>query len=71
MGVARWVPKEMDGIRQMVAKLVALLLATAALWVRILTSLKNTKWETKAMECPTNHSPPKNITNKMFEHLVN
>ncbi len=29
-----------------VAKLVARLLATAALWVRIQTSLKNTKWET-------------------------
>jgi hypothetical protein len=29
-----------------VAKLVARLLATAALWVRIQTSIKNTKWAT-------------------------
>jgi hypothetical protein len=29
-----------------VAKMVARLLATAALWVRMQTSLKNTKWAT-------------------------
>jgi hypothetical protein len=42
-----------------VAKLVALLLATAALWVRIQTSLKNTKWATYAKEWPTHSSKPK------------
>jgi hypothetical protein len=38
----RWVAKA----GRLVAKLVAPLLATAALWVRIQTSLKNTKWAT-------------------------
>jgi hypothetical protein len=33
-------------VREMCAKLVVRLLATAALWVRIQTSLKNTKWAT-------------------------
>jgi len=33
-------------IARWVAKLVARLLATAALWVRIQASLKNTKWAT-------------------------
>jgi hypothetical protein len=37
----KWVAKG-----RWVAKLVAHLLATAALWVRIQTSLKNTKWAT-------------------------
>jgi hypothetical protein len=41
------------------AKLVARLLAMAALWVRIQTSLKNTKWATQAKEWPTQSSPPK------------
>jgi hypothetical protein len=31
---------------RMLAKLLARMLATAALWVRIQTSLKNTKWAT-------------------------
>ncbi len=44
-------------------KLVARLLARAALWVRTQTSLKNTKWATKAKEWPTHSSPPK-ICNK-------
>jgi hypothetical protein len=42
--VGRWVAK--PGV----AKLVARLLAMAALWVRIQTSLKNTKWATYAKE---------------------
>jgi hypothetical protein len=42
-----------------VAKLVqARLLATAPLWVRIQTSLKNTKWATSAKDWPTHSSPP-------------
>jgi hypothetical protein len=44
-----------------VAKLVGRLLATAALWVRIETSLKNTTWGTKAKEWPKHSRPPKNI----------
>jgi hypothetical protein len=40
------------------AKLVAYLLATAALWVRIQTSLKNTKWATLVKEWPTLSSLP-------------
>ncbi len=40
-----------------VAKLVARLLAAADLWVRIQTSLKNSKWATQAKEWPT-HSEP-------------
>ncbi len=43
------------------AKLVARPLATAALWVRIQTYLKNTKWATYAKEWPTHSSPLKNI----------
>ncbi len=42
-----------------VAKFVARLLATAALWVRIQTLLKNTKWATEAKEWPTHSNPPK------------
>jgi hypothetical protein len=42
-----------------VAKSVAHQLATAALWVRIQTSLKNHKWATEAKEWPTHSSPPK------------
>jgi hypothetical protein len=44
------------------AKLVARLLATAALWVRIQTSLKNTKKGDikKPKEWPTHSRPPKN-----------
>jgi hypothetical protein len=41
------------------AKLVAHLLATAAVWVRIQISLKNTKWATLAKKWPT-HSRPSN-----------
>jgi hypothetical protein len=49
-----WLNREMGGyvgrcvakIERWVAKLVAHLLATAALWVRIQTSPKNTKWAT-------------------------
>jgi hypothetical protein len=37
-------------------------LATAVLWVRIQTSLKNHKWATKAKEWPTHSSPPKKYT---------
>ncbi len=47
-----------------VAKLVVRLLATAALRVRIKTSLKNTKLATYAKEWPTHSSPPKNIQEK-------
>jgi hypothetical protein len=42
-----------------VAKSVARHLATAALWVRIQTSLKNHKWATHS-------SPPKKYTTKIF-----
>jgi hypothetical protein len=41
--------------------LVARPLAPAALRIRNKTSLKNTKWATKAKEWPTNSSLPKNI----------
>jgi hypothetical protein len=41
------------------AKLLARLLATAGLWVRIQTSLKSTKWATSAKEWSTHSSPPK------------
>jgi hypothetical protein len=44
---------------RLVAKLEARLLAMAALWVRIQTSLKNTKWATQAKEWPTHPSPLK------------
>jgi len=46
-----------------VAKLVARLLVAAALWDRILTSLKKTKWATKAKEWPTRTRPLKNCPN--------
>ncbi len=41
--------------------MVACLLATAALWVRIQTSLKNIKWETTAKEWPTHKKINKKI----------
>ncbi len=41
------------------AKFVARLLATAALWIRSQTSLKNTKEATKAKEWPTHWNPKK------------
>ncbi len=65
-----WLSREMGGlIGRWVAKLEArLLVATAALWVRFQTSLKNTKWATKAKEWPTNSSPPKNI--KKFSNSI-
>jgi hypothetical protein len=44
-----------------VAKFVARLLATAALWVRIQTYLKHTKWATQGKEWPTHSSSAKNI----------
>jgi hypothetical protein len=53
--VGRWVAK----LGRWVA-LVSRLHATAALWVRIKTSLKNTKWAVQAKEWPTHSSPPKN-----------
>ncbi len=48
------------------ARSVARLLATAALWVRIHTSLKNPKWATFSKEWPTHSSPPKNIQKESF-----
>jgi hypothetical protein len=39
--------------------MVARLLATAALWFRIQTSIKNTSWATQAKEWPIHSSPPK------------
>jgi hypothetical protein len=53
-------------VRIQMANLVARLLASAALWVRIQTSLKNTKWATKAKEWPTHSSPPKKYTKTTF-----
>jgi hypothetical protein len=53
-----------------VAKLVARLLATAALWVQIQTSLKNKKWATFAREWPTLSSPPKKYTKRIFSELL-
>jgi hypothetical protein len=44
-------------------KLLARLPATAALWVRIQTFLKNQKWTTKAKEWPAHSSPPKKKKN--------
>jgi hypothetical protein len=43
-----------------VAKLVSRLLDTAALWIRIQTAPKNTKWATSAKEWAT-HSRPQKI----------
>jgi hypothetical protein len=40
------------------------MLATAALWVLIQTSLKNIDWTTSAKEWPTRSSPPKKIYKK-------
>jgi hypothetical protein len=48
-----------DQVGRWMATLVARLLATAALWVLIQTSLKNTKWAIQAKEWPvhcTGHS---------------
>jgi hypothetical protein len=47
-------------------KLVARLLATAAVWARVKTSLKNTKWAASAKKWPTQSSPPKNIQKNRF-----
>jgi hypothetical protein len=52
-----------------VAKSVARQLATAVLWVRIQTSLKNHKWATLAKEWPTHSSPPKQIYKKN-NHMI-
>jgi hypothetical protein len=41
-----FVCEQVSGVGKWVAKLVAHLLATAARWDRIQTSLKNTKWAT-------------------------
>jgi hypothetical protein len=43
--------------------------ATAALWVRIQTSLKNTKRASYAKEWPTHASPPKKSTKKVYGHF--
>ena len=48
-----------------VAKLVARLFATEAHWVRLQTSLENTKWATYANEWRT-HSSPEKIYKKAF-----
>ncbi len=48
------------------AQLVARLLATAALWIRIQTSLKNTKWATNTVHS----SPPKKYTKKYVPELT-
>ncbi len=48
-----------------VAKLVSRLFATEALWVRLQTSLENTKWATLAKEWRTHFSPQK-IYKKAF-----
>ncbi len=53
-----------------VAKSVACQLATAVLWVRIQTPLKNHKWATYAKEWPTHSSPPKKYTKKCLFHVV-
>jgi hypothetical protein len=47
-----------------VAKLVARLLAAAALCLRVQASSKNTKWATLAKEWRTHYSPPKKFTIK-------
>ncbi len=52
------------------AKLVARQLATAALRVRIQTSLKNHQWATYAKEWPRNSSPPKNIQKKILKDVM-
>jgi hypothetical protein len=49
-----------------VVKLVAHLITSAALGVRIQTSLKNTKLATQANEWPTHSSPRKNIQKKLI-----
>ncbi len=63
--MGRWVAKLMGrwgaSLGRWVAELVARLLVTAALWVRIETSLKNTKRATSAQEGPKHSSPLKNI----------
>ncbi len=41
-----WMNQLLNSVGRRVAKLAVRLLATAALWVRIQTSLKNTKWAT-------------------------
>jgi hypothetical protein len=51
----------MEGGKWVVREMVARLLATAALWVRIQRSLKNTKWAIEAKEWATHSSPPKCI----------
>jgi hypothetical protein len=57
------------------AKHCSLLLATAALWVQIRISLKNTKWATKAKELPAKKIYKKivddfNIKTKKFMMLT-
>ncbi len=53
-----------------VAKLVARLLSTAALWVRIQTSPENSKWATEAMEWPIHSSPPKIYKKRLYSTKV-
>ncbi len=50
------------------AKSIARQLATAALWVRIQTSLKNQKWATSAKKWPTHSSPPKKYIEIIVRH---
>jgi hypothetical protein len=50
--------REMGGF---FTKLVARLLPVAAIWVRIQTSLKNTKWATKSKGVPNTLARKKNI----------
>ena len=54
-----------------VAKLVARQLATAALWVRIQTSLKDPKWATETKEVANTLQPAINIysTKRIIEKL--
>jgi hypothetical protein len=58
-----WVANSRDGwlIEGWVAMSVARQLATAVLWVRIQTSLKNHTWATLAKEWPTHLARQKNI----------
>ncbi len=56
-GIKSWM-SEVTDTERWVAKLVASLLATAALWVRIKTSLKTTKWSDDISKEWSTHSSP-------------
>jgi len=60
--VGRWIAKYGDGWLSQGDGL----LATAALWVRIQTSVKNTKRETYGKDWPTHSSPPKKNIQKEY-----